>query len=362
MVIPSFYPKVGGAERQLMGLAKELCLNGLKVDVVTRKIDNSLKLEKVDGYRVIRLFSRIPKIGFLIQLILYILRFHSEYRVIHVHTLNSPAILFAIITKIFNIPVLVKVTRSGKNSQLSRYSNSFLGKKIFSILRLNTYFVAITPDVFSELIALGVDRDKVFSISNGVLKQKNISTERDEIKIVFLGRLIKRKRVELLIKSFQNIKKPKNCKLLIIGDGPERSYLEKLVIEKNLENNCTFLGSLSHEESLQILSFSCIFVLPSDSEGMSNALLEAMASNNAVIVADIPANHALVQHNINGMLFKDEKSLSAHLEEIINVSSKRRSLGLKAKETIDSFFSFSVIGMAYKNAYDVICKSKILDN
>ena len=110
---------------------------------------------------------------------------------------------------IFNIPVLVKVTRSGKNSQLSRYSNSFLGKKIFSILRLNTYFVAITPDVFSELIALGVDRDKVFSISNGVLKQKNISTERDEIKIVFLGRLIKRKRVELLIKSFQNIKNQK---------------------------------------------------------------------------------------------------------------------------------------------------------
>ncbi|MDC0906767.1 glycosyltransferase family 4 protein [Gammaproteobacteria bacterium] len=358
MIIPSYYPAVGGAERQLMGLAKELNLYGVKIDVVTRRINHSPELEEIDGYNVIRLFSRVPRLGFLIQLLFFILKSHSKYRVIHVHTLNSPAILCAFFAKLLDIPVLVKVTRSGKKSQLSRYAKSSFGKFFFNILKKNTYFVAITPDVFSELITLGAIKDQIFSIPNGVSKQKNLDKDFHVIKIVFLGRLIKRKRAGLLIKSFKNIKKPIDCKLYIVGDGPERSNLEKLVVELNLENSCSFLGSMSHSESLKILSDSNIFVLPSDSEGMSNALLEAMAASNAVIAADIPANHALVQHNINGMLFNDNLSLSAQLEEVVNDPIKIKSLGFKAKETIDSQLSFSIIGSAYKNAYDVLCSTK----
>ena len=60
MIIPSYYPAVGGAERQLMGLARELNLCGIKIDVVTRRIDPSPELEEIDGYNVIRLFSRVP--------------------------------------------------------------------------------------------------------------------------------------------------------------------------------------------------------------------------------------------------------------------------------------------------------------
>jgi glycosyltransferase involved in cell wall biosynthesis len=359
MVIPSYYPAVGGAERQLMGLAKELSANDLDIDVVTRNIDTSPNFEEINGYSLIRLVSHIPKLGFLLKLFLYLLRYHAKYKVIHVHTLNSPAILCALFSKIFDIPVLVKVTRSGRGSQLSRYSNSFFGKKIFSILKRNTFFVAITPDVYSELVAMDVKKEKIFSIPNGVSVQKKLSKDKDRLKIVFLGRLIKRKRAELLINSFQKIEKPKDCELLIVGDGPERKSLERLIVDLNLGNSCRLMGSLSHNESLKILAESNIFVLPSDSEGMSNALLEAMAARNAVIAADIPANHALIQHNVNGLLFSDEMSLSKQLEEVINSADKSISLGLNAKETIDSVFSFPVISNAYKNTYDVLSSAKI---
>ena len=240
MIIPSYYPAVGGAERQLMGLAKELNLSGIKLDVATRMIDHSPKLEEIDGYHVIRLFSRVPRLGFLIKLFFFILKSHSEYRVIHVHTLNSPAILCAFFAKLLDIPVLVKVTRSGKNSQLSRYAKSFFGKFFFNILKKYTYFVAITHDVLSELIAMGVRKDQIFSIPNGVSKQDNLDKDCHVIKLVFLGRLIKRKRVGLLIKAFKKIKKPIDCRLLIIGDGPERSNLERLAGELHLENSCFF--------------------------------------------------------------------------------------------------------------------------
>ena len=73
MIIPSYYPAVGGAERQLMGLAKELNLSGIKLDVATRMIDHSPKLEEIDGYHVIRLFSRVPRLG-LIKLFFFILK------------------------------------------------------------------------------------------------------------------------------------------------------------------------------------------------------------------------------------------------------------------------------------------------
>lgn len=352
MIIPSFYPTVGGAERQLMGLSSDLAGNGIDIDIVTRMIDSSPRLERLDGYSIIRLFSRIPKIGFLIQLLFFIFRSHAQYSVIHVHTLNSPAILAALLGKFFDIPVLVKVTRSGRGSQLSRYTQSIFGKIIFYILKLNSYFVAITPDVHTELLAANVKDDKIFLIPNGVVQQQLLKKNTEIMQVIFLGRLIPRKRVDLLMRAFGKIVKLQRCELLIIGDGPERGGLEKISTELNIEDSCRFLGSLSHSESLQILLRSHIFVLPSDSEGMSNALLEAMAAGNAVIAADIPANHALIQNNINGLLFHDTASLEEHLEQTINSIDHLRLLGLNAKKSIDSTFSFSVISRAYLNAYD----------
>ena len=68
MVIPSFFPLVGGAERQLMGLASKLSNRGVEVDVVTRKLLSSKKKEIIDKYTIYRLSTKIPKLSFIFSL------------------------------------------------------------------------------------------------------------------------------------------------------------------------------------------------------------------------------------------------------------------------------------------------------
>ena len=350
MVIPSFFPIVGGAERQLMGLASNLSERGAKVDVVTRKVLLLKHKEKIGKYTIYRLSTLIPKASFLISLFFFILNNRNKYDLIHVHTLNSPAVVCTIAGKILNIPVILKVTRSGKGTQLSRYRNSALGKIIFSFLSTN-FFIAITKEVYSELKEFGIDSSRIRQIPNGVDIPLETKKNNQVLKITYIGRLIKRKRVDLLLKAIASIRTENDFLLSIVGGGSEEIYLKELASELNIKNICSFDGELAHEEASQILMQSDIFVLPSDSEGMSNALLEAMASSNAVIVSNIPANKQLIIDKENGILFSDIRGLEDALFLTLNNSNIRLQLAKQANITIRRSYSFQTVTNSYMNLY-----------
>lgn len=354
MVIPSFFPTVGGAERQLMGLASNLCKKGIKVDVVTRKVQFHKYKEKIDKYNVYRLGTRMPKVSFLVSLFFFILSNRNKYQVIHVHTLNSPAIVCSVVGKILKIPVVLKVTRSGKGTQLSRYRDSGLGKIIFSFLT-SSFFIAITEEVNSELKEFGIETNKIRQIPNGVSIPPEIEKSNQILKITYIGRLIKRKRVDLLLEAIANIKSDNDFLVSIVGGGNEEGYLKQLASNLNIQNICNFDGELAHEEVSQLLMQSDIFVLPSNSEGMSNALLEAMASSNAVIVSNITANKQLIVDKENGILFSDKRDLEEALCLTIDNSKIRLQLANQAKVTISSSYSFNGVADSYIGLYEELC-------
>jgi len=354
MVIPSFFPLVGGAERQLMGLASKLSNRGVEVDVVTRKLLASKKKEIIDKYTIYRLSTKIPKLSFLFSLFYFILKNRHKYHLIHVHTLNSPAIISTIAGKILNIPVVLKVTRSGKGTQLSRYRNSILGRIVFSFLSTNS-FIAITEEVNSELKNFGIDSNKIRHIPNGVNIPLKIAKNNQILKISYIGRLIKRKRIEILLTAISNIKTDNNFLLSIVGEGPEEKYLKELARKLKIKNSCIFKGELPHEEVSQILMQSDIFVLPSDSEGMSNALLEAMASCNAVIVSNIIANKQLIKDKVNGLLFSDLKQLEEALILTLDNADKRLQLASQARLAIEKEYSYQTVTDSYLNLYHDLC-------
>jgi len=119
----------------------------------------------------------------------------------------------------------------------------------------------------------------------------------------------------------------------------------------------SFLG-LRHDIP-EVLRTTDIFVLPSYSEGLSNALMEAMASGCACIASDVGGNRYLLQNGVSGFLYSagDRAALQAHLRRLIEDPAKRRSLGESARRRIAEHFSWEKVGRLYKKLFE-----NVMDN
>jgi glycosyltransferase involved in cell wall biosynthesis len=103
-----------------------------------------------------------------------------------------------------------------------------------------------------------------------------------------------------------------------------------------------------------VLSETDIFVLPSYSEGLSNALMEAMSAGCACIASDVGGNAYLLQNGISGFLFPagDREALASHIRRLVTDSAKRTALGENAKQRIDTLFSWTKVGEKYRQLFD----------
>ncbi len=113
----------------------------------------------------------------------------------------------------------------------------------------------------------------------------------------------------------------------------------------------TFTG-LRHDIP-EILRATDIFVLPSYSEGLSNALLEAMASGCACLASDVGGIRFLIQNGVSGFLFSpgDREALRAHLRRLLTDPAKLRSLGVAARKRIEELFDWRKVGEQYRKFF-----------
>jgi glycosyltransferase involved in cell wall biosynthesis len=177
--------------------------------------------------------------------------------------------------------------------------------------------------------------------------------------ILCVGRLADpRKRVDLLLRAFAASRRRGETRLTIVGDGPMRSALEALAQELAVDDQVTFAGELAHTALRDQLGGAAIFVLPSDSEGMSNSLLEAMAQGLAVIVADIEANREIVEQGVSGLLFEDASGLSGHIDALIGDAGLRARLGANAREVVSRRQSFATIASQYDELYGSVVSER----
>jgi glycosyltransferase involved in cell wall biosynthesis len=150
----------------------------------------------------------------------------------------------------------------------------------------------------------------------------------DKIKIIFAGRLVKLKNVDLGIKAVGLLSRCLDLKFEIYGDGPEASGLKKLA-EKEIPGIVEFHGWVERHILRKAFAASDIFLLLSDSEGFSIAALEAAASGCALILSDIPANRPLLENGSNGFFCEREISdIAGKIKKCIGglESFKRKSI------------------------------------
>ena len=217
-----------------------------------------------------------------------------------------------------------------------KYWNEYLGK-LGDIAYIIEWISAHMPD---RIVAVSKHTEKklrddlniknqITIVSNGIdLKLiQGIKPSKEKSDIIFAGRLLKNKNVDILIKSVSLLKKylPK-IKVYIIGDGPEKAYLQKFVKDLALENNVKFFGFLKeHNELYALMKSSKIFVFPSTREGFGIAALEANASGIPVLTVDHQDNATkdLIQNGKNGYVVELNERIITKI--VLNALSKKNN-------------------------------------
>ena len=235
--------------------------------------------------------------------------------------------------------------------------------------RLTDHVVAVSAPLAEYLVSrLLVPRDKISIIPNGIhllhppsdleagRVRRELSLPEEALVVGTVGRLDPIKAYDRLLHAFAQLRSgssvgPKPDTLLLIGDGPERGRLERLVGELELGDSVRFLGWRT--DVSRILGAMDVFVLPSDSEGTSISLLEAMAAGRAVVATAVGGTPDVIGAGDAGRLVApgDVGALADGLREVLEDAEHRRQLGQHARARVEERYSFEAMANAYELLY-----------
>ena len=192
-----------------------------------------------------------------------------------------------------------------------------------SAVRLGGRHVAVSAFTADRLVAAGLRAERVCVVGNGLSLDafERVSPPAAASDLVFVGRLIEDKRVDLVIEAVARLRQAfPALRCLIIGDGPERRTLEALVAERDLRDQVQFLGWVGEAEKIALLKSSQILVLPSVREGFGIAAIEGQAAGLVPVVARGPHSAAptLVRDGVDALVCDPlPGSLSAALRSLL---------------------------------------------
>lgn len=222
-------------------------------------------------------------------------------------------------------------------------------------------YVAVSDDIKKYAInSVGIKESFVDVIYNGIdVSLYDKAEAADDIShisnsgvvITCVSGMRKVKRLDLLIDAL-SLMKESSCQLVIVGDGPERRALEERVVFKGVKDKVHFLGF--RRDIPSVLKSSDIFALSSESEGLSCAIQEAMASGLPVVASDVGGNNLLVKHAENGFLslFGDVQEFAKNLDFLAKELRYRREMGNRSKQIIERNYSMKAMADAYEDLYN----------
>jgi glycosyltransferase involved in cell wall biosynthesis len=376
MLVNEFPPlRVGGAERQAERLSKYLVRQDCLVWVITRHQKGLSHNEIQDGIHVIRPPAigpgKLKTISFVLGALWQLWRLKSKYEVLHAHLAFGPAFAGVIAARCLGKSSIVKLGNSGDYGDILTSQRTLRGRLRLRVIRRWANVVIVLDDAMrQEVITAGFDPHHVRLMSNGIdvtalntsdLKSTLVSqtAAEDRIVAIFVGRLTKQKSLTTLLRAVSiAVQSCPSLHLVLLGDGPERSNLEAEAAALAITRHITFAGY--HTEVGAYLRSAHMFVLPSVSEGVSNALLEAMSFGLPCLASAVGGNSEVLGHGKYGVLLppNDVKAWARALEEMAAASSLRLEMGELARQRIAENYDFRVIGMKYEELYKELLKER----
>ena len=410
MVVPQFFPAgVGGAERQCWKQAQALTQRGHAVTILTMwRVPTSPRTEHMEGVRVLRrgcyfsvkheLQRRLNKLLiwrdkhdggetlanssaeskprtrwnevsarmrhglFFADVAWGVKAGRLTADVVHVHESHWIAGFAQWIAEALRVPVLCKeaslpVLLDGGVAEIP-WGSAWRER------RLHCRFIAMTNAIAEDLAAAGIPRHRIEQIPNGVEIPSETATPDRHADAIYVGNFTQGaafKGFDVLLQAWGLAHRQEpNMKLRLYGRG-DTNVWNTYADEYGCGNSVIFEGETNdiwaaHRQS-------GFLVIPSRQEGLSNALLEAMASGLPSVVSDIPGNTAAVRNGVDGLVVPvgDVEALASAMVEMYRDSTLRMRLGRAARERVETTFSLAIVAEKLEQAYQQAIKVDAMD-
>jgi L-malate glycosyltransferase len=364
-VVSFFHPFASGAERQALAQGKELVRRGHVVHVVTRAVPGyPIDDEEYDGvfiHRWIKTAKSGPLFGlsFVAGVIKALRRLRSELDVIHTHQALWEAVATGLARPLLSgKPALVQPASAGYYGEADELYRTRGARLLRRAILSNTGFAAISAEIERQWLDLGVPKRRIVRMASGVdtaqFHPGQSAVEAELLprpRVMFTGRLHPQKNLPLLLSAWTEVARRTAANLILIGPGPDRRQLTELAGSMGIGGRVQFVGA--QDDPADYLRAADVFVLPSVAEGMSNSLLEAMATALPCVVSGIGGNTDLIDDGQTGRLVSTAtaEAWSRTLVEVLENPAQMRRFGAAAHQRVDDQFALKVVVDRYIEVY-----------
>jgi glycosyltransferase involved in cell wall biosynthesis len=353
MVIQSYRPVLGGAERQLEQLAPGLTARGADVVVVTRRRLGTARREVGPGGRVWRTPTprgrRRAALGATVAGTAGVLAFRPD--VVHVHDLLSPGLIGLAVSRATGVPVVAKPLSAGPVGDVARLLSKPLGAaRLQAMGERFAAFVCVSAAIEQELAVHGVQSHRRVRIPNGVDTHRfrpaapgEADTARARIGVpvgvpllLNCGRLTHPKRLDVLVGALHGTA----AHLLVVGEGPAAGSLQRAAAAAGVADRFHLLPAV--DDPAPLYRAADLYVSASEQEGLSNAALEAMASGLPLVVAHAGGMSELVRGDA-GQLVADRTAdaFASAIERLLHDAGRCVAAGERARRRVLHDFSLT---------------------
>lgn len=365
MIVPDF-DRTGGYERQAFFLARACKRAGVDTFILTNNPWHLPPREVRDGVTIHRLDS-LPKHrctfpNLYKSFLLFLLSNRRDFDVIHCHAFTFVAAFSVFVGKLLRKPTLVKVATERDIRQFHECKGIGF-RTCYPLLRRADRLLSLSESIEKEFLKCGFEEKRILRMPNGVdtdhfqpvdtatrmrLRQE-LRLDPDTLHFLFIGRLVERKGVDLLLQAMRNPRLGQ-AKAIILGDGEEREHLHNLAARLGVIDRIVFAGE--HAEIRPWLGAADVFVFPSRLEGLPNALLEAMSAGLPAIATRIGGCTDVIRDGTGVLVEPDNaEALGSAMQHIMVDERARKRLAVNARQHILKEFSFHQLIARFQDVY-----------
>jgi glycosyltransferase involved in cell wall biosynthesis len=372
MISPQFRPLVGGYERAAERLSLALAEAGMRVVVIAERRDRAWPtVERIDGYEVQRLFCyyrrHLHVVTSLISFAGFLWRQGRAFDVWHVHQYGHHAALAVVFGYFLHRPVVLKLTSSAAMGIEEAMGRGIIGRILrYFHLRVSACLV-VSEDTREEAIHFGIRPQRIYLIPNGVDgRQFHAASPQDRAAarralglvcdrlVLYVGRLSAEKNPLGLLDAWAAVgtKVREGALLAVVGDGPEFDRLRLKAQATNLAGSVHLAGARSDVATWY--RAADFYVICSSNEGLSNTMIEALASGLPVISTRVSGSSILVESPPAGLVVNvgDPESLADAMGRLLTDPSMRTRLGKNARLAFEGRFSLETLSKQMISVYE----------
>ncbi|MCX7166534.1 MAG: glycosyltransferase family 4 protein [Rhodocyclales bacterium] len=373
MLSPQYRPIVGGYERAAERLSGALADVGLRVVVIAERRDRAWPaMERIDGYEVQRLFClyrrHLHAITSLLSFAGFLLRHGRAFDVWHVHQYGYHAALAVVLGKLLHRPVALKLTNSAAMGIEKAMGSGIAGGILRFLHRQVSACIAISDETRAEAIRFGIPDARIHLIPNGVdgrqfypasLEQRAAARSAlgldCERLVLYVGRLSPEKNPRGLLDAWTGVdtQARDGALLVLVGDGPDWDQVHARAKTPSLVGAVYLAGKRT--DVMTWYQAADLYVISSYNEGLSNAMIEALASGLPVIATSVSGAEHIVAADAGIVVpIGDMVALAGAIQNLLVSAEKRSRLGLNARRVFEEHFSAAMVAGQINSLYRLL--------